>query len=188
MRTGGFTGDFRNGAFLPHLPPSVSGRLWRMIFVLMKVSSAVTSQAVGPPRPSRPPFRHVCSSHRPPGNQPCFLAAPPTRNSLSGPSGQFSACRLSPLPFCFMSHGNTDFEPAVFHHRVEFFSFFSACVDSFPLLYPFKTIIENMVFNTNSPEGFLAVVSIYIILYFASSPSLHLLTPQTPSCQLLQHH
>lgn len=64
--------------------------------------------------PRGPPFRHVCSSHRPPDNQSCFPAALPIRNSLSGPYGQFSAGHISPLPFCFLSQGNTDFEPAVF--------------------------------------------------------------------------
>ena len=142
----------------------------------------------GLPEPRGPPFRHVCSSHRPPGNQSCFPAALPIRNPLSGPYAQLSACRAATLPFRFMSHGNTDFEPAVFPSSSGIFSFLFACVDSFPLLYPFRTIIENMVFNTDSPEGFLAVASIYLILYFASSPSLHLLTPQTPSCQLLRHH
>lgn len=121
----------------------------------------------GPPDPRGPPFRHVCS--RPPGNQYCFPAALPIRNPLSGPFAQLSACRAATLPFRFTSHGNTDFEPAVFPSSSGIFSFLSACVDSFPLLYPFRTIIENMVFNTDSPEGFSAVASICLILYFASS-------------------
>lgn len=182
------TDDFRNSVFLPHPPPSISGWLWRVIFALMKASSAVTGQAIRPSRASRPTIQAVCSSHRPPGNQSCFPAALPIRNPLSGPYAQLSACRAATLPFRFMSHGNTDFEPAVFPSSSGIFSFLFACVDSFPLLYPFRTIIENMVFNTDSPEGFLAVASIYLMLYFASSPSLHLLTPQTPSCQLLRHH
>ena len=136
--------------------------------------------------PRGPPIRHVCSSHKPPGNQSCFPAALPIRHSLGGPYGQLSAGRMAPLPFCFLSQGNRLWACCFFIIERNFFSFSSACVDSFPLLYPFKTIIENVVFSTNSPEGFLAVVSIYIILYFASSP-LHLLTPQTPSSRLLRH-
>lgn len=50
------------------------------------------------------------------------------------------------------------------------FIFLCVCWFS-PPLYPFNTITENTVFNMNSPEGFLAVVSIDIIRYFISFPS-----------------
>lgn len=84
-----------------------------------------------------------------------------------------------PLPHLFGVHGNMGSEPAVFSSYSGIFSFFSACVDSPPLFYPFKTIIKKkIVFNTSPLEGFLAVFSIYIILYLISLSASY---PRPPS-------
>lgn len=136
----------------PHF--SCKDRLRRVIFALMKASSAVAGQAIRPSRPSRPTIQACLQQAS--GNQYCFPAALPIRSPLSGPFAQLSAYRSGHTPFPLTtSHGNTDFEPAVFPSSSGIFSFLSACVDSFPLLYPFRTIIM-LIIQHGFPRGLLS--------------------------------
>lgn len=154
---------------------SFSGRVWRMIFALLNVSSAVTGEAIRPSRPSwprrAPPRRHVCRRwRRPLGNQSCFLAALSIRNSPEWHlSTVLSVLRcphtLSPFGFTVTQTLSLLF----FHCWVEFFHF--SLLVFFPPALSFQDDHRKYRFNTNSPEGFWALVSIYIILDFTSFPS-----------------
>lgn len=143
-----------------------------------EVSSTIIGQAIGPPRHWRPRRSGTSAgSAGPLGNQSCFWAVPPIDSS------QRAAAFRSRSSFGFRLIQTLSL--LVFHQTLEFFHFLCLCW-FFPLLYPFKTIIENTVFNTNPPGGFLAMVSISIILYFIPSPSPYLQTPRTSACWSLQ--
>lgn len=101
-----------------------SGLPWR-IFALMSVSSAIIGEMI---RSSWHVWPHSsgmsAGSSRPLGNQSCFLAVLSIRNSPEWHlSTVLSMLTRSPISLLLQVHGNTDFEPAVFHHRVGLFHF-----------------------------------------------------------------
>lgn len=96
-----------------------------MILALMNVSSAVIGEAIRSSWHSWPHSSGMSAGVSGPlGNQSCFLAALSIRNS---PEWHLlmvlSVLTQSPLPLLSQVHGNTDFKPAVFHHRVELLHF-----------------------------------------------------------------
>lgn len=92
---------------------------------------------------------------------------------LSGVYWQFSACGCFSAPSPLWSSRSYGLWACCFFiTQWNFFIFLCLCWFS-PLFYPFKpTIKKYIVFSTSPLEGFLAVFSIYIILYLISlSPS-----------------
>lgn len=108
--------------------------------------------------------------------QGCRRPAPPVINpAVNQPLGRVAAidwlsvlalCSLASLGFRVAQAGSL----LCFHHKVEFFHFSLLVLTLSPCFILSRLSQKNTVFNTNPPEGFLAVVLICIILYSICLP------------------